>query len=516
MQRLDPEGTEYNLVTVWPMGAEVAADALGRAVRSVVERIEILRLSFRIATDAPQAVPLSPDAVPIVRADISALPPEEQFRRVRAAVERETAAAFDLAAAPPIRFIVYDLGAAGSAVLVTAHHIALDHWSLLLLRREIRAALDDPGYADRPPSTQYADYAGWSRSAANVARLAGDLDWWERYLEAPPELSAFDADRAPELRGTGGSVSFSWDRGFSEALSRFAQRQQASVYMCLVAACAAVLNAQTGAQDVLIGSAVGARSRPEFEQVIGPFVNTVTMRLAVEPGLSFRALLARAREAVLETGARAEVPFEMVVERVKPVRNLNRSPLFQTAVVMQNAEGGHQEEIHGGGAVHDITWFVRPLDGRFVGSIEYRSDIYLEPTIAHVLRRLEAVLRGAVDDPDRRLDEIPLLVPGEREHLLTFNPAPAAFDEAVVPVQIARIAASAPERAAIRFQGETLSYGELDARANRVAHRLRDLGIGAGAVVGVCVERGPAMLEGLIGIQRVGAAYRPARYGLSA
>ena len=176
------------------------------------------------------------------------LSPDDQFRHVRAAVDRETATAFDLAAAPPIRFVVYDLGAHGSAVLVSAHHIALDHWSLLLLRREIRAALDDPGYADRPPPTQYADYAGWSRSASNVARLAKDLDWWERYLQAPPELSAFEADRAPELRGTGASgaarASFGWHEAKDLAACRaFLEDQgfaEVGVHGCSLGAAAAL------------------------------------------------------------------------------------------------------------------------------------------------------------------------------------------------------------------------------------------------------------------------------------
>ncbi|KDA01438.1 non-ribosomal peptide synthetase [Hyphomonas oceanitis] len=510
LQQLDPDQTDYNLVTVWPMGPEVPPDRLVDAMREVVARHEILHLGFRRLSDMLVATPFNPEVVPISVEDISALSHDAQRSRIDGEIKHQVARPFVLDAEPPVRAVIFDLGEDGTALLIAAHHIAVDHWSLSLLRDELSSVLDGipgPKYSD---TYQYADYAGWARVVDGTLSMVEGVDWWGRYLNSPPDLCAFDADISSDVRSSGGSVSFVWDESLTADINRFARSESASVYMCLVAACAALLYRQTGQADILIGSAVGARQRPEFETIIGPFVNSITLRLEAGPSVTFRQLLTQAREAVIETSARADIPFESVIKRVQPVRNVNRSPLFQTAVVMQNAGSGHAEAIHGGGAIHDFTWFIRPLENQLVGSIEYRADIYSEKAIRDILGRLEAFVRSALAAPDQFIGEVPIFAPGERKRLIEeFNPTACAYDRSLIVDQVERVAHHMPSRPALSCAGITTSYGELDARANQIAHRLIQLGIKRGAIVGVCTDRSPALLEAILGVQKAGAAYLP-------
>ena len=510
LQQLDPNQTDYNLVTVWPMGAGVSPGRLAAAMRDVVERHEILHLGFRRLADKLVATPFDPEVVPIDIEDISTLPRDAQQTHIETEIARQVARPFILDGEPPLRVIVFDLGESGAALLIAAHHIAVDHWSLSLLRGELSSVLDGAPNQKCASEYQYADYAGWARAMEGASSMAEGIDWWGDYLKSPPDLCAFDADISMETPGVGRSVSFVWDEALTADVNRFARSESGSVYMCLVAACAALLYRQTGQTDILIGSAVGARQRPEFETIIGPFVNSVTLRLETGPSVTFRELLAQAREAVIETSARADIPFEAVIKRVQPVRNVNRSPLFQTAVVMQNAGSGHVEAIHGGGAIHDLTWFIRPLGNQLVGSIEYRADIYSEQAIKDILIRLEAFVRSALAAPDLPIGEVPIFAQGERERIIEqFNPQPCAYDRSLVVDQIERVAAQTPERPALSYTGMTTSYGELVARANQIAHRLVQIGVEAGTIVGVCTDRSPVLLEAILGIQRAGAAYLP-------
>lgn len=509
IQQLDPAGSEYNLVTVWPM-SEFEPDHVAAAVMAVVERHAILRTAFQEGTEGPEAVILGGDAVEIARQDLSGALPGGQLDVIGREIDRHVEIPFDLGTGAPIRFVVFDLGPQGSALLVAAHHIALDHWSLSLLRAEIRSAAADPGAIGTPPALQYAEYAAWSREALGQSHLAAGLDWWEARLSGHPELCAFPTDRLPDLRARGGSHSFTWDPDLSDGIRTLARENGASLWMCLVAACAVAIHLHTGLEDIVIGNPVATRERPEFEGVIGPFVNTLALRLDVGAEDGFGDVLARARDAFLDAHAHRDIPFELVIDRLQPARSFNRSPLFQVAVVLQDGSGGQQEPIYGGGAVHDLTWFVRELDGRLVGAIEYRADMYRADTVRRLSERLETILRQAVERPDVSVGRFSLLTAEERHtQTTTFCPAPRETGDTPFPRQFEAVAARNAEQPAVTFEGATLSYGELNARANRIARLLGDRGIRPRDVVGLCIERSTDMLAALIGLQKAGAVYVP-------
>ena len=511
IQKLDPKATEYNLVTVWPFGTRFDADTLETALRWVIARQSVLRTCFRETPTGPVAILLESDVVPVQHVLLDDLGEPARRAACDEAVGREVARPFDLENAAPIRFTILDFGAEGVALIVAAHHIAIDHWSLSLLRDEIvSAAAEGPGYAARGPMLEYADYAGWQRQRLHPSRLGKHLDWWEQRLRGVPDLCAFNADLVPRLGWDGGSQSFLWDEEFSRRLIAFAQSRGATLYMTLLAAAAVALHRETGLEDIVLGSPVALRERREFEQMIGPFVNTQVLRMVVTAETSFAELLDRARDALLDSHPHSHVPFEMVVERVRPARNLNRSPLFQFAVVLQNAAGAPSEPIFGGGAVHDMTWFVRQAGGQVMGAIEYRSDIYLPESVRRLLARLEAILRHAVDHPETPVARIPLLSPEERGILLGgFIPEAVEIDPIPYPQQVARTAKMTPGATAIRHEGQSVSYAELNRRANRLAHLLSDRGIGRGNVVGLCLDRTPELIVAMLAVHKAGAAYVP-------
>jgi amino acid adenylation domain-containing protein len=515
LHRLEPENTAYNMVVVWAMGQSGDATRLADAIRNVVQRQEILRSTYRGIGGPPHVHILPTDAVPIDIHFLDDLDEVQQSKVIDEAVEAARYRPFDLATETPVRFTVYQNAAGQTGVLVAAHHIALDGWSLALLRREILAATTPS--STKPdlgrsltPALQYVDFAAWQRAIQDPRQIASELEWWERQLAGIPQLCVFPPDKLPASRQTGLAHSFSWNADFSEAIRSLARLEGATVYMALLAACSAVLKVHTGQHDIVLGSPMGVRERPEFETMIGPFVNLLVLRLDLADDPTFAQLLRIARDAVLDAHAHREVPFELLIERLKPARTFNHPPLFQVAVVLHNAAVETSEPIHSGGSVHDLTWFLREVEGRFESSLEFRSDLYTKETIERIAGHLEAVLRVAVADRHLRISEISLLTAKERQQVLVqFNATAADVNQESVTAQFERQVMTSAHACAVSFDGSNLSYGALNRRANRLARRLQSLGIGRGSLVGLCLERSLDLIAALLAVQKAGAAYLP-------
>lgn len=519
LQRLEPGSTAYNMVMVWPTGSFGDAEHVTAAIRDMARRHEILRSIFCEENGAPRVEILPESAVRIEVQSLEDLEEEQQGRVIDAAVDAAAHTPFDLRTEVPVRFTVYRNASGQTAVLVAAHHIVMDAWSLALLRREILAACLLPSTSEVSAAAplQYIDFAAWQRAIQDPRQIALELEWWERRLAGIPQLCVFPPDKLPAARQAGSARSFSWNTDFSEAIRSLARSEGATVYMALLAACSVVLKAHTGQHDIVLGSPMGVRERPEFETMIGPFVNLLVLRLDLEEDPTFAQLLRIARDAVLDAHAHREVPFELLIERLKPARTFNHPPLFQVAVVLHNAAGETSEPIHSGGAVHDLTWFVREVEGRLESSLEFRSDLYTAETIDLIAGHLEGVLRAAVADRHRRISEIPLLSAEERQRVLVqFNATAAEVDQESVAAQFERQVMRSAEACAVSYEGSTLSYGALNRQANQLARRLHSLGIGRGSLVGLCFERSPDLVAALLAVQKAGAAYLPLDPGLPA
>ncbi len=507
LHRLEPDSTAYNLVLSWPHAAEADATAIEALIRAVLQESEILRATFRDDGTAPGIHPLAPEAVLINVRDIRGRSEADQDAVIRADRMAETRTPFDLATEASTRWTLYRVAETRWVIQLAAHHIAVDEWSLTLLRRRIESPCGQPLSA-----LQYADYAAWQARIQDPTAIRHELAWWENKLAGIPQLSTFPTDRTSSIGEgeTGSTRPFSWSAELVAELRPLIRRAGATIYMALLAVCAAVLRAHTGQGDIVLGSPMGTRERTEFETMLGPFVNLLVLRLELDDDPSFIELLGRARGALLDAYDHRQVPFEMLVDRLAPPRSFDRPPLCQVAVVLHNASDDKAPPIYSGGSIYDLTWFAREVEGRIEGSLEYRADLYNSSTIDRIISHFEAFVRAALSDPERRLSQISLLTAAERQVLLTkFNDTGRHTDRASAAVQFERQATARPDRPAVVFGGDGLSYGELNRRANQLARFLRGRGVGRGALVGVGLERSLDMVVALLGVQKAGAAYVP-------
>ncbi|HEY6432916.1 MAG TPA: amino acid adenylation domain-containing protein [Acetobacteraceae bacterium] len=509
IHRLDPGSVAYNMVTAWQLDGVTDAAHVELAIRDIVRCHEILRARFRDERGRPRMHVLPPDAVPIVHRDLTTLALSEQEQAILA--DRHTAVhtPFDLQAEAPLRFCIYRLPGDGSVVLTSVHHIAFDEWSLALLHQELLAACkrSHPGH---PPALQYADFAQWQRASQEPRAIATELQWWQRRLSGIPDVCTFPADHMATTDRSGTTHPFCWSSELSSRLRAMVREAGATLYMALLAACAVVLRAYTGQGDIVLGSPMGMRERPEFETMLGPFVNLMVLRLDLTDDPTFAELLLRARDAVLDCHDHRQVPFETLVERLNPARSWDHSPLFQVAVVLHNTSDRPAAPIYSGSALYDFTWFAREVEGKIEGSFEYRSDLYDAATIARIATQLEAVLQTAVAKRDLRVSEIPLLSTAELHLVLeTFNATTFDFGAATFVARFERQVRSSGADIAIEFQGTSIAYAELNGRVNRLARHLRSVGVAPGIRVGICMTRSIEMVIALIAVQKAGAAYVP-------
>lgn len=509
LNRLDPDDTAYNLVTVWISPGPIDAERVADGLREIARRHEILRSIVVDDSGVPLVKVLEPSEIPIHILDWSAEleqhgpNPSEVAAKVR----------FDLARDVPIRFVLSRNPDGRVGILVCAHHIAVDAWSMQVLRREVEAVFTGAtgGTADaRGEALQYVDYAAWQRASFDERTMSGPLDWWSERLKGVPPVSTFPPDLTRSTQARGLTRDFLLNGDVSAGVRILVREEGVTVYMALVAACAAALQFHTGQGDLVLGSPMGYRERPEFENVIGPFVNLLALRLDLSDDPTFAELLARVRTAVLDAYEHREVPFEKLIERVNPVRSLEHGPLIQVAVVQHAASVGDAVRLESGGATFDLMWVVRDQDGLLQGGLEYRSDLYSESAIASIAARLEAVLAAAVANRHQRLSEMPLLLERERQQVLaSFNDTDRVRAHESFSVQFARQALVNPSAVAVSCAGETITYAALNQRANRLALYLAGVGVGPGDVVGLVLARSIDLVASVIAVHKSGAAYVP-------
>lgn len=510
LQRMDPGNTDYNIVSVWKSTTRFSADRQKAAVRALVGRHEILHSFFDEVGDRLAMQLLPPERVAIELRDLRAYPETRRHELLLDTIDQEAHTPFDLTSGAAIRFIVYCLGDSEAVTLCVAHHIAVDAWSLSLLEKEF-AVLCAQGAVPMPAlSLQYADYAAWQRSRQTPSAITSDLQWWRRYLSGAPQLSVFPPDRFGSTKPTGATREFNWDATLVSGLQSLARSEGATVYTALLAACAVVLRWHTGQQDFVLGSPMGVRERVELETMIGPFVGLLLIRLDVSGDPSFAELLRRTRDSMLEAYGHRQVPFEALLEHLKPPRMLDHSPMFQIAVVQHNAPGAEARMSFGGGTMHELTWFVREVAGSVQCSIEFRSDLYSDAAIGRIAEHLEAVLRRAVEKAGSRVSELTQLTGSEwRQVVEVFNGTELDVPEESFVAHFEQRAAATPDATAIVHQDAALSYSELNRRANALAHHLRDIGVDRGTRIALCLERSLQLVVALLAIQKTGEHTSP-------
>ena len=432
---------------------------------------------------------------------------------------REARVPFHLAHDPMIRPVLARLGPNDHVLLLTRHHIASDGWSIEVLLRELATLYGGGALADLP--VQYSDYARWQTQRYESGAFEEELAYWKQRLAGSAPLLALPLDRPRPPRQTfrGARASFVLPQAMAGALNDLARREGATLFMALLAAFQALLHRYSGADDVSVGCPVAGRGRVELEPLIGLFMNTLVLRSDASGNPGFRGLLARVRETALGAFAHQELPFDKLVEALHPARSLSHSPLFQVLFQLRNLPFEPPRfadlecdplEVDNGVVQFDLSLEIAPANGTLHCSLSYNADLFDAETALRIARHYQNLLAGAVQDPDRAISSIAILDPDERHELLsgwnqTEQPLPSRCVHELFEAQ----AACWPDAIAILDRNGELSYSDLNRAAEEVADRLRELRVGPGAMVAVCMERSRAMVSALLGILKAGCAYLP-------
>ncbi|NLG49316.1 MAG: amino acid adenylation domain-containing protein, partial [Chloroflexi bacterium] len=421
---------------------------------------------------------------------------------------------------------VLRLGQDDYLVLWTMHHIISDGWSLGVFLREIVAlyqafAAGQPSLLPELP-IQYADYAAWQRGWLVGEALEGQLDYWRKQLAGLPPLLELPTDRPrPAVQSyRGATVTFDVPEEIARGLQGVSREAGATLFMTLLAAFQVLLSRYSGQDDLAVGTPIANRTRAEIEGLIGFFVNTLVLRGDLSGNPSFVELLRRVREAALGAYAHQDVPFEMVVDAVQPQRNTSHSPLFQVMFVLQNnplrvqdMEGLTLEPVaaDAGIAQFDLTLLMQEQGPHLSGELQYNTDLYDRERIERMAAHFQTLLAGIVADSAQPVATLPLLTDAERTQIVdTWNDTAAEFPaERCAHELFEGQAARQPDAVAVEFEGETLTYAELNRRANQLARYLRRLGVGPEVLVGLCVDRSPDAVVGMLGVHKAGGAYVP-------
>ncbi|MCP4662642.1 MAG: amino acid adenylation domain-containing protein, partial [bacterium] len=530
LDQLEPAVAAYNLRAVVRLSGRLEIAALATSLGEVVRRHESLRTRFVAHRGEPvQRLEPPPEAVALPLVDLSALEGDRWQAEARRLNTAEARRPFDLGRDPLLRAIVVRTDDATHLAFLTMHHIVSDAWSMRVLVREI-GHLYGTLVRDRPPELpelpiQYADYALWQRERLHGERLERELAYWRQQLGESPAVLDLPTDRpVPKVTSPrGGAVRRSFPTGLLRALRARSRESGATLFMALLAGFQALLHRESGQREVSVGTPIAGRTRAELEDLIGFFVNTLVLRSAPAPGERFAAHLAAVRERCLGAYAHQEVPFERLVAELVPERSLSHTPLFQAMLMVEEDSPGELEwpglrlnlafDVAGGGGAQlgrlTLSMFVQ--EESLNADLAFQRDLFDPTTMSRLLAHFETLLEAAVDDPERRVDELPLLAAAERHQVrweCNDTQAPFPWEDGVHHA-IERQAAERPDAIALIGNERWLSYGELDRRSDRLAHRLRDQGVGPEGVVALCVERSPEMVIALLAILKAGGAYLP-------
>ena len=514
----------YNVPAVVRVVGALDIDALQGALHEVVGRHEVLRTRFEVEDAMPVQVIASEVAFKLELEDLSALPAREGEAEARRRAQEEAAQPFDLEHGPLLRARLLRLGESEHWLLLTLHHIVTDGWSSGVMRREL-SVLYEAFHEGRPARlpelpVQYADYAVWQREWLQGDALAEQLSYWKQALADLPVLD-LPTDRPPPAVASyrGGRLAFELGEDLTRGLKELNRREGTTLFMTLLAAFQVLLYRYSGQEDVAVGVPVAGRRRPELEGLIGYFVNMLVLRGDMSGQPSFKEYLARVRTQALAAYAHQDMPFAKLVEELAPKRSLSRNPLFQVSFVVQNTPSealqlaGLEVQvikgIHGETAKFDLDFSVTEEQEKIRIAIEYATDLFDASTIERMAGHWRVLLEGIVADPAQRISHLPLLTEAEQQQLRAQWNATAYSRDTCVHQLFEEQVRRTPQATALVFEEQRLTYAELNARANQLAHHLRTLGVGPEVLVAIAMERSLELIVGLLGILKAGGAYVP-------
>ncbi|HZP67908.1 MAG TPA: amino acid adenylation domain-containing protein, partial [Rudaea sp.] len=526
VDKFDGGSVQFNMVNVFQAEGCLDAEAFERALHALIERHESLRTVFAEGDGEPRQIVQERFAVPLTRIDLRHLPREVQETEIAAIVARDANTSFDLARDVLLRTTLIARSDTENVIVFDVHHIACDGWSLSLLVEEFSRMY--AAYTQGEPNPlaplpiQYADYAVWQRQWLTGDVLEKQLEYWNKRLDAIPHVHALPLDRPRPAQQTwrGRFHVQTIDAELTRELSELARRHDATMFILLQSVFALLVGRYGNEADVVMGTPIAGRAHKDTEALIGFFVNSLVLRSDLSGNPTFADFLRRNRDAILEDYTHQQVPFEMLVERMRPERNTSHSPLFQIVFGLNNNEN-RQLELPGlklyslpngvSTAKVDLELSITQVDGILNVLWSFNSDLFDAGTIVAMAQSFERLLRGAAADASRRILSLPLLdEPRERAVLaLGAGKKRELPDDCFVHREFEQRALAHPDALAAACGGARLSYAQLNARANRLAHYLEEIDLRRGARVGVYVERSIEMLIAVLGIMKAGATYVP-------
>lgn len=526
LEQLDPGGASYTIPTAFRLSGDLDVNALRRSITEIVRRHEILRTTFRTVRGRAVQEIHPPAEVDLPLVDCTSVAEGDQEAEVRRRLHEESAGRFNLETGPLFRTTLLRLSPAEHVVLFTVHHIIADGWSTGVLVNELTALYG--AYREGRPSplpdlpVQYADYACWQRDVVLGEELKRQLDFWRKSLEGAPPVLELPTDHSRPARASlrGSTVRRRFSAAISERLSAVSRREGVTPFMGTLAAFQALLHRTTGQEDVLVGSPIANRTRLETEGLIGFFVNTLVVRARIRRDTTFRELLHQVREACLGAFAHQDLPFERLVEELQPVRDASHAPLFQVAFMLQNAPSAGLRlpglrltplAVETGTAKYDLTLTMMEGAEGLECALEYCSDLFERATAERMLGHLETLLLHALSDPERQIGFLPIMPDGElRELLGTRNRTEVPYPDAACVHEVFEEAVRRnPQAIAATYGERTLTYDQLNRRANRLARHLRTRGIGPDDLVGIFMDRSLDLVVAMLGILKAGGAFVP-------
>jgi len=525
LDQFEPGSPVYNIPTAIRMIGAVSETVLSRCLKELARRHESLRTVFQMIDTEGRQVILPEVEIPLEVVDLSHLPPDRREEEALRLMNEEAQRTFDLTQPPLLRVTLYRLAPTEHIALLVIHHIISDGWSMGVLVREMTGLYT--AFAAGLPSPlpeldiQYADYSVWQREWMQGERFQEQVNYWKSVLgDLPPPLELPTTyPRPPYMTSNGAAYTFDLPAEDMRALTQLCKQHNATVFMGLTALLEVLLYRYTGQNTFCLGTPIANRTRVEVENLIGFFVNTLVLRADLDAGMDFTALLNRVRETALGAFAHQDLPFEILTEMVQSGRDTSRPPVFQVSLAVQNTPqtkielpGLTIEEvpIHTGTSKFDLSFFFSEDPETASGTIEYNADLFSPEFIQSMADHFCVLLKNALAHPNMPIGRLPMITQEERRQILEeWNATQHPFVEGVAHRAFEEWVERQPDAPALIFQGQSLTYAELNRRANVLARRLQQMGIGPEKVAGVLIHRGFDLITAILAVYKAGGGYLP-------
>ncbi|HWX42424.1 MAG TPA: amino acid adenylation domain-containing protein, partial [Blastocatellia bacterium] len=526
LERLQPGASVYNIPTAVKLSGNLNLAALDRSLVEVVNRHGSLRTSFLLRDGEPIQVVGPEQSSQLGLVDLHALPPEERERKSSALAEEETRRPFDLENGALLRTRLVRLDPDNQLLLFTMHHIVSDGWSVGIFARDVaglyEACSAGSTHKLKALPMDYTDFAVGERGWFESKRSDLQLDYWTKQLAGAPAVLSLPLDRPrPTIRTFRGARQFrALPLDLSQELQRLSRQQRVTLFMTLLAGFSTLLSRYSAQDDLIVGTPIAGRNQPEIEDLIGLFVNTLALRIDLSNDPAFSSLLERVRQVALAAYAHQELPFDKLVEELHPEREPGRQPLVQVMFVLQNLPEPELNMpgidiaavyLEGDTAKFDLTLSLRESESGLIAAVEYNCDLLDSTTVQRMIEQYHLLLEKVVKDPACPIRQVQLLVETARHQVLyEWNqPLAGSASRNCIHELFESQARQRPDSIAVVSEEESLTYAELNGRANQLAHYLRKSGVVAESPVGLRLERGLEMVVAITAVLKAGGTYVP-------